>query len=64
MKPNELRKKPEDALKEVLLDLLKEYFNLRMKKGMGGVPRHHLYKQVRRNIARVKTLLKEGMYTV
>ena len=59
MKTNELRKKSEDELKKELLDLLKEQFNLRMQKGMGEVPRSHLYKQVRRNIARVKTLLKE-----
>lgn len=61
MKTNELRKKSEDELKEELLDLLKEQFNLRMKKGMGEVPRRHLYKRVRRSIARVKTLLKECM---
>ena len=59
MKINELRKKSEDELKKEFLDLLKEQFILRMKKGMGEVPRHHLYKQVRRSIARVKTLLRE-----
>lgn len=48
-----------DALRKELLDLMKEQFSLRMQKGMSEIPRPHLYKQVRRNIARVKTILKE-----
>ena len=64
MKTNELRNKTEAELKKELLELLKEQFNLRMQKGMGEVPRPHLYKQVRRNIARIKTLLREKERTV
>lgn len=64
MKTNELRNKTEAELKKELLELLKEQFNLRMQKGMGEVPRPHLYKQVRRNIARIKTLLRERERTV
>lgn len=59
MNTNDLRKKSEAELAKELLELTKEQFNLRMQKGMGEVPRPHLFKQVRRNIARVKTLLKE-----
>lgn len=59
MSINELRNKSMDALRKELLDLMKEQFSLRMQKGMSEIPRPHLYKQVRRNIARVKTILKE-----
>jgi len=48
-----------DELKKELIDLLKEQFNLRMQKGMGEVPKPHLYKNVRRDIARVKTIINE-----
>lgn len=64
MKTNDLRNKTEAELKKELLELLKEQFNFRMQKGMGEVPRPHLYKQVRRNIARIKTLLREKERTV
>ncbi|WP_304985994.1 50S ribosomal protein L29 [Coxiella-like endosymbiont] len=64
MKINELRNKTEAELKKELLELLKEQFNLRMQKVMGEVPRPHLYKQVRRNIARIKTILRERERTV
>lgn len=59
MNINDLRNKSMDELRKELLDLMREQFNLRMQKGMSEVPRPHLYKQVRRNIARVKTILKE-----
>ena len=59
MNINDLRNKSMDELRKELLDLMKERFNLRMQKGMSEIPRPHLYRQVRRNIARVKTVLKE-----
>ncbi|MFW0072514.1 MAG: 50S ribosomal protein L29 [Coxiella-like endosymbiont] len=59
MNISDLRNKSMDGLRKELLDLMREWFNLRMQKGMSEVPRPHLYKQVRRNIARVKTILKE-----
>ncbi|AKQ33909.1 50S ribosomal protein L29 [Candidatus Coxiella mudrowiae] len=64
MKTNDLRNKTEAELKKEFLELLKEQFNFRMQKGMGEVPRPHLYKKVRRNIARIKTLLREKERTV
>lgn len=64
MKTNDLRNKTEAELKKEFQELLKEQFNFRMQKGMGEVPRPHLYKQVRRNIARIKTLLREKERTV
>ncbi len=59
MKINELREKTAAELNEELLALLREQFNLRMQKATGQLTKLHLLTQVRRNIARVKTLLKE-----
>jgi large subunit ribosomal protein L29 len=56
---NELAQKSVDELKTELIELLKEQFNLRMQRGMGQTPKPHLFKKVRRNIARVKTILKQ-----
>lgn len=59
MKASELRGKTEAELREALHDLLKEQFNLRMQRGTGQFSRPHLMKDVRRNIARVKTVISE-----
>ena len=59
MKVTELRGKSEIELREVLHDLLKEQFNLRMQRGTGQFSRPHLMKDVRRNIARVKTVINQ-----
>lgn len=59
MKANELREKDEVALNEELLGLLKEQFNLRMKNGSGQLAKNHQLRAVRRNIARVKTVMNE-----
>ena len=59
MKIEELRKKQRDELDADLVELLKERFKLRMQQGSGQLARPHLLKQVRRNIARVKTVITE-----
>ena len=59
MKTSELRDKSTAELKDALHDLLKEQFNLRMQRGTGQFSRPHLMKDVRRNIARVKTVMTE-----
>ena len=48
-----------DNLKKELKDLFREQFNLRMQKGMGESPKPHLYKKVRRDIARIKTIINQ-----
>lgn len=48
------------SLKEELLSLLREQFNLRMQKGSGAAVKPHLFKKVRREIARVKTRLHQS----
>lgn len=59
MTAKELREKSIDDLKKELLDLLKEQFNLRMQKANELLNRHTQLKSVRRNIARVKTIINE-----
>jgi large subunit ribosomal protein L29 len=59
MNASELRGKTEAELRETLHDLLKEQFNLRMQRGTGQFSRPHLMKDVRRNIARVKTVINQ-----
>ena len=59
MNANELRQKSADELKMELDNLLREQFNLRMQKGSGQLSRPDQVKKVRRNIARIKTVLNE-----
>lgn len=59
MNTAELRKKDIKALREELAGLLREQFNLRMQRGTGQLSRPHQMKTVRRNIARVHTILNE-----
>jgi large subunit ribosomal protein L29 len=59
MKISELRGKTLDQLKEILLNLKKESFNLRFQKTSGELEKVSRVKQVRRAIARVNTLLNE-----
>jgi large subunit ribosomal protein L29 len=59
MKASELRSKSPAELRETLLELLKEQFSLRMQRGTGQMGRPHHMQEVRRNIARVKTVMNE-----
>ncbi len=59
MKASELRGKTQAELRDALHELLKEQFNLRMQRGTGQFSRPHLMKDVRRNIARVKTVMNQ-----
>ena len=54
---NELREKSADELKAHLLDLRKEQFALRMQKATGQLTKTHDVRRVRREIARVNTLI-------
>lgn len=56
---SELRGKTVEELKEVLHELLKDQFNHRMQKTTGQLGQTHLIRVVRKDIARVKTLLNE-----
>ena len=59
MKANELREKSVDELKGELNALYREQFNLRMQRGIGQMSQSHRFKAVRRDIARIKTIIGE-----
>ena len=59
MKAAELRSKSVSELKMELHNLLRERFNLGMQKGTGQLSRPDQVKKVRRDIARINTVLTE-----
>jgi len=59
MKAAESRAKAVNELKRELLNLKKEQFNLRFQKASGQLENTGRIKQVRRDIARIKTILTE-----
>ena len=59
MKAEDLRAKSPDELKGELMTLKKEAFNLRFQKASGQLENTSRVRQVRRDIARVKTVLNE-----
>ena len=59
MRADELRQKTKDELQQELTALLREHFNLRMQKATGQLGQTHQLGRVRRDIARVKTVLTE-----
>ena len=58
-KPSDVRAKTPDELGAALLDLRKEQFNLRFQRATGQNEGQGRVKQVRREIARVKTILHQ-----
>lgn len=59
MNIKELREKSVEQLNEDLIELLREQFSYRMQLASGQLQQTHLLRQVRRNIARVKTIITE-----
>jgi large subunit ribosomal protein L29 len=59
MKGSDLRDKSAEELDKQLLDLREEQFKLRMQKATGQLGQTHLLQQNQRDIARVKTVLRE-----
>ncbi len=57
MKAEELRGKAKDQLSDQLIDLRKEQFNLRFQRASGQLENTARVRQVRRDIARIKTVL-------
>ncbi|QQP88326.1 50S ribosomal protein L29 [Skermanella mucosa] len=58
-KPTDLRAKTADELNDQLLTLKKEQFNLRFRRASGQLENTARVGQVRRDIARIKTILGE-----
>ena len=59
MKAQDLRAKSDEELSKELEELSKEAFNLRMQQGTGQLARPSQFKAVRRDIARVMTIINE-----
>ncbi len=59
MKASELRQQDKSTLQTTLNELAKKQFKLKMQIGSGQLAQNHLIRQVRHDIARVKTLMTE-----
>ena len=59
MKASDVRAKSADELKTELLGLKKEQFNLRFQKATGQLEKTARVRQVRKDIARIKTIAAE-----
>jgi len=59
MKASDVRKSSLDELQTLLQELLKEQFNLRMQRGTGQLSRPSQLHAVKRDIARIKTIMAE-----
>ena len=59
MKAEDIRQKTDDQLGDLLIDLRKEAFNLRFQKASGQLENTARMREVRRDIARIKTALTE-----
>ncbi len=59
MEASELRKKSVEELNEELVELRKEQFKLRMSQATGELTHHTEHGRVRKDIARIKTVLAE-----
>ena len=59
MKASEFRKKSEEELNVELQTIYKKQFEMRMRAESDQEVKTHLFKQNRRNVARIKTILNE-----
>ena len=59
MQISEMKSKTSVELRDELSGLLQEQFSLRMQKGMGQTTNLYALRQVRRDIARIKTVMTE-----
>ena len=59
MDASELRNKSQQELSDELVELRKEQFNLRMQLSVGQLARPDEYRRVRKDIARIKTVMNE-----
>ena len=60
----EIRLKHPTDLKQLLEDLLEEQFKLKMQAATGQLAKPSEFKKVRKNIARIKTIMKEKQNNV
>ena len=58
MKIDEVRKMTPDQLQDQLIQLKKEQFNLRFQAATGQMEKTHRVNEIRKDIARIKTVLR------
>jgi len=63
MKIDDVRGLTPDQLSETLVNLKKEQFNLRFQKATGQIEKTHRVDEVRKDIARIKTVLRTKQAT-
>jgi len=59
MKASDLRKMNEEELRKELVDLRREQFNLRMQRATGQLGAPARFREVRKDIARIETVMVE-----
>ncbi|MCS7228867.1 MAG: 50S ribosomal protein L29 [Candidatus Kryptonium sp.] len=59
MKPNEIRQLSDEEIKQRIRELEEELLNLRFQKALGQLEKPHRFKMIRKDIARMKTILRE-----
>lgn len=60
MKSAEIRKMSAEDMRKELVETTRELFNLRMQKKFGQAAQTHKFKQTKRLIARIKTIMNES----
>jgi large subunit ribosomal protein L29 len=56
---SEIREKSDQELKDVLVELRKEQFGLRMQRGTGQLANPARFKDIRRDVARINTIIAQ-----
>lgn len=59
MKTSEIRKMNKDEINSKIVELKKELFDLRMKQAVGNLDKPHKINALRKDVARLKTILAE-----
>ncbi len=59
MKINEIRKMTTEEMKKKIEELKVELFDLRMKQATGNLDKTHKINELRKTVARIKTVLNE-----
>lgn len=62
MKANEIRKLTEEQINAKIADLKEELFNLKFQAALGNLEKPARMNEIKRTIARMKTILTEGSY--
>jgi len=63
MKASDLRKMGDDELRKELVELRREQFNLRMQRATGQLGTPSRFRELRKDIARIETVMTEKVST-